>query len=79
MHSENLKMHYYQEDNFAYQPDVSSVAMLVGLLVGPHTDRSMLEKHSSVFQAELFAIADAAKKLIVEKNLNEKITILVDN
>ena len=32
-----------------------------------------------VFQAEVFAIAEVAKKLIMEKILNEKIIILIDS
>ena len=38
-----------------------------------------LGRHRTVFHAEVFAIAEAAKTLIVEKTLNEKLTILVDN
>ena len=32
-----------------------------------------------VFQTEVFAVAEVAKKLIMEKILNEKIIILVDS
>ena len=52
---------------------------------GSHTDQKSfyLERHrptgSIVFQAEVFAIAEAAKKLIMEKFLNEKIPVFVDS
>ena len=38
-----------------------------------------LGRYSTVFQAEVFAIAEVAKKLIMEKTLNEKIIILADS
>ena len=34
---------------------------------------------STVFQAEVFAIAEVAKKLIIDRIVNEKIIILVDS
>ena len=37
------------------------------------------EKYSTVFQAEVFAIAEVAKKLTMEKIPNEKFIILVDS
>ena len=48
---------------------------------GSQTDEHYfhLGKYSTVFQAEVFAIAEVAKKLIMEKILNEKIIILVDS
>ena len=48
---------------------------------GYQTDENFfhLGKYSTVFQAEVFAIAEVAKKLIMEKILNEKIIILVDS
>ena len=45
---------------------------------GSHTDQNFLHLEDilsyTVFQAKVFAIAEAAKKLITEKTLNEKIT-----
>ena len=38
-----------------------------------------LGRYSTVFQGEVFAIAEVAKKLIMDKIVNEKIIILVDN
>ena len=38
-----------------------------------------LGKYSTVFQTEVFVGAEVAKKLIMEKILNEKIIILVDS
>ena len=48
---------------------------------GSHTDQSFfhLGRYSTVFQAEVFAIAEVAKKLTMEKTLNEEIIILVDS
>ena len=48
---------------------------------GSQTDENFfhLGKYSTVFHAEVFAIAEVAKKLIMEKILNEKIIILVDS
>ena len=48
---------------------------------GSHTDQSFfhLGRYSAVFQAEVFAIAEVAKKLTMEKTLNEEIIILVDS
>ena len=48
---------------------------------GSQTDQNFfhLGKYTTVFQAEGFAIAEVAKKLIMEKILNEKIIILVDS
>ena len=48
---------------------------------GYQTDENFfhLGKYSTVFQAEVFAIAEVAKKLITEKILNEKLIILVDS
>ena len=48
---------------------------------GSLTDENFfhLGKYSTVFQAEDFAIAEVAKKLITEKIPNEKIIILVDS
>ena len=34
---------------------------------------------ATVFQAEVFAIAETAKKVIMAKTLNEKISILMDS
>ena len=38
-----------------------------------------LGRYSTVFQAEVFAIAEVAKKLIMDRIVNEKIIILVDS
>ena len=38
-----------------------------------------LGRYSTVFQAEVFAIAEVAKKLIMDRIANEKIIILVDS
>ena len=38
-----------------------------------------LGKYSTVFQAEVFAIAEVPKKLIMERIVNEKIIILVES
>ena len=48
---------------------------------GFQTDQKFfhLGRHSTVFQAEIFAIAEVAKKLIVERITIEKIIILVDS
>ena len=48
---------------------------------GSQTDQDFfhLRRHSTVFQAEVFAMAEVAKKLIMERIINEKITILVDS
>ena len=48
---------------------------------GSHTDQSFfhLGRYSTVFQAEVFAIAEVAKKLTMEKTLNEEIIILADS
>ena len=48
---------------------------------GSHSDQSFfhLGRYSTVFQAEVFAIAEVAKKLTMEKTLNEEIIILVDS
>ena len=48
---------------------------------GSQTDENCfhLGKYSAVFQVEVFAIAEVAKKLITKKILNEKIIILVDS
>ena len=48
---------------------------------GSQTDEHYfhLRRYSTVFQAEVFAVAEVAKKLIMEKILNEKIIILVDS
>ena len=48
---------------------------------GSHTDQSFfhLGRYSTVFQAKVFAIAEVAKKLTMEKTLNEEIIILVDS
>ena len=41
---------------------------------GSQTDQNFfhLGRHSTVFQAEVFAIAEVAKKLIMERIINEK-------
>ena len=48
---------------------------------GSQTDQNFfhLGKSSTVFQAEVFAIAEVAKKLIMDRIVNEKIIILVDS
>ena len=48
---------------------------------GSQTDQIFfhLGRHSTVFQAKVFAIAEVAKKLIMERIINEKIIILVDS
>ena len=48
---------------------------------GSQTDQNFvhLGRYSTVFQAEVFAIAKVAKKLIMDRIVNEKIIILVDN
>ena len=48
---------------------------------GSQTDEKFLHlgRYSTVLQAEVFAIAEVAKKLIMERVLNEKIIILVDS
>ena len=48
---------------------------------GFETDQKFfhLGKYSTVFRAEVFAIAEVAKKLIVDRIVNEKIIILVDS
>ena len=48
---------------------------------GSQTEQNFfhLGRHSTVFQAEVFAIAEVAKKLIMERIINEKIIILVDS
>ena len=50
-------------------------------LNGSRADQTFihLKRHSTAIQAKVFAIAEAAKKLIMSKNFNEKITILVDS
>ena len=48
---------------------------------GSQTDQKFfhLGRRSSVFQTEVFAVAEVAKKLILERIINEKIIILVDS
>ena len=48
---------------------------------GSQTDQNFfhLGRYSTLFQAEVFAIAEVAKKLIMDRIVNEKITILVDS
>ena len=48
---------------------------------GSQTDQILfhLGRHSTVFQAEVFAIAEVAKKLIMDRIVNEKIIIFVDS
>ena len=48
---------------------------------GSQTDQNFfhLGRYSTVFQAEVFAIAEAAKKLFMDRIVNEKIIILVDS
>ena len=48
---------------------------------GSQTDQNFfhLGRYSTVFQAEVFAIAEVAKKLIIDRIVNEKIIILVDS
>ena len=48
---------------------------------GSQTDQSFfhLGRYSTVVQAEVFAIAEVAKKLIMDRIVNEKIIILVDS
>ena len=48
---------------------------------GSQTDQNFfhLGRYSTVFQAEVFAIAEVAKKLIMDRIVNEKIIILVDS
>ena len=48
---------------------------------GSRTDQNVfhLGRYSTVFQAEVFAMAEVVKKLIMDKIVNEKIIILVDS
>ena len=48
---------------------------------GSQTDQNFfhLGRYSTVFQAEVFAIAEVAKKLIMHRIVNETIIILVDS
>ena len=48
---------------------------------GSHTDQNFfhLGRYRTVFQAEVFAIAEIAKKLIMDRIVNEIIIILVDS
>ena len=48
---------------------------------GSQTDQNFfhLWRHSIVFQAEVFAVAEVAKKLIMERSINEKTISLVDS
>ena len=48
---------------------------------GSQTDQNFfhLGRYSTVFQAEVFAIAKVAKKLIMDRIVNEKVIILVDS
>ena len=48
---------------------------------GSQTDQIFFHmvRYSTVFQAEVFAIAEVAKKRIMEQTVNEKIIILVDS
>ena len=48
---------------------------------GSQTDQDFfhLGRYGTVFQAEVFAIAEVAKKLIMDRIVNEKIMILVDS
>ena len=49
--------------------------------LGFQTDQNFFHmgRHRTVFQAEVFAIAEVAKKLIMDRIVNEKIIILVDS
>ena len=48
---------------------------------GSQTDQNFfhLGRYSTVFQAEVFATTEVAKKLIMDRIVNEKVIILVDN
>ena len=48
---------------------------------GSQTDQKFFQlgRYSTVFQAEVFAIAEVAKKLIMKRTLNEKIIIIGDS
>ena len=59
----------------------AGVSFYIEYASGSQTDENFfhLGRYSTALQAEVFAIAEVAKKLIMERTLNEKIIILVDS
>ena len=59
----------------------AGASFYIKYLSGSQTDQTFfhLGRHSTVFPAKVFAIAEVAKKLIMERIINEKIIILVDS